>query len=438
MGVPLCKIYTDSAEAFRFLATRGVAIDEKVGAVVAQIIEDVRTRGDAAVLESAQKFDSPKVSSVLATEEEMEQAAVPERDLAAIRTAIKRVRFFHDSQMKALTAGWDASDGLYEWQQQESHGGTTGQRLRPLSKAGIYVPGGKANYPSSVIMNCVPALAAGVKDITITSPAGENGSFSPAVLVAARECGIERLAKVGGAAAIAALAFGTESIPRVDKIAGPGNKFVNEAKRQLWGRVGLDLYAGPSEVCVLVDDSANAKFAAIDWLTQVEHAEDNAGFLVSTSESKLLEVLLAAELHLQTAPRAAIIRAALANYGTAFVAKDIDEALELVNAIAPEHLTVSVREPEKLLGRIENAGCTLLGEFTPESAGDYAIGPSHTLPTSTAARFASPLNVLDFVKVQSVSFLTKADLEEITPAIEAFGTMEGLPTHGYGATVRRL
>ena len=243
--------------------------------------------------------------------------------------------------------------------------------------------------------------------------------------------------KVGGAYAIAALALGTESIKPVDKIVGPGNRFVNEAKRQLWGRVGLDGYAGSSEVCVLADDKANASFAAADLLTQVEHAEDNAGFLVCTSRSKLDEILAEADRQMSGALREGTMRAALAHEGWAIVARDLSEALDLVNWIAPEHLSVATEDPENLLGRIQNAGCVLLGEWTPESAGDYAIGPSHTLPTAGAARFGSPVNVFDFVKVQSVSHLTRSELMELTPVIEAFGEMEGFPTHGHGATIRR-
>jgi histidinol dehydrogenase len=435
----LCRIFRcGENDAFGFLASRSVRTDGGIAQIVAATIGDVQTRGDAALLESARKFDCPTLESILVSEQEIAAARVPEDQLTAIRHAIQRVSRFHRAQLEAVTSGWDAEGSSYSWGIPEANGGSIGQRLRPLASAGIYVPGGKANYPSSVVMNCVPALVAGVKEVAIATPAGADGALSPAVLVAAREIGITKIAKVGGAAAIAAFAFGTESVPRVDKIAGPGNRFVNEAKRQLWGTVGLDLYAGPSEVCVLVGEHAEAEFAVADWLTQVEHAEDNAGFIICPSESKLAEVMAAADRQVAAAPRAATLKAALADFGAAFVSRSLDESVALINAIAPEHLTLAVENAEEVALKVQNAGCILLGELTPESAGDYAIGPSHTLPTSTAARFASPLNVLDFMKLQSVSRLTREDLAGLAQTIETFGQIEGLPAHASGATVRKL
>ena len=299
------------------------------------------------------------------------------------------------------------------------------------------MPGGNAVYPSSVLMNVLPANWAGVARTFVTTPAGRDGALHPAVLVALRLADVTQAFKIGGAAAIAALALGTESVPRVDKIVGPGNRFVNEAKRQLWGQVGLDGYAGPSEVCVLADDEANDEFAAADLLTQVEHAPDNAGFLVCLSRAKLDAILAAAERQLKNAKREETMRAALRDHSLAIVARDLDEALEIVNAVAPEHLTLAVKDPEKAMEKVRNAGCILLGEHTPESAGDYCLGPSHTLPTSGAARWQSPVNVLDFLKVQSVARLSSADLQPLIPTIETLAEVEGFPAHGFGATVRK-
>lgn len=437
-----------------FLRARGVQYEESVSEVVAQTIKDVRTKGDLALLESAQKFDAPQLTQILATQEEIDEA-MPSADYAfAIDHAIERVKVFHERQLNALTKGWQEheyqSPEIRKQEGQARHhypnfrwdwnsapeGSFLGQRLIPLQRVGAYVPGGNANYPSSVVMNVVPAQVAGVNHVTVTTPARADGTLSPAVLYAARYCGVAKVAKVGGAAAIAALALGTESIERVDKIVGPGNRYVNEAKRQLWGSVGLDGYAGPSEVCVLVDETANAKFAAADYLTQIEHAPDNAGFLVSTSEAKANEVLAEIEAQLKSAAREKTMRAAMANEGAVIIVQDISEAFEIINLIAPEHLTMSIQNPEQAMEQVRNAGCILLGEWTPESAGDYCAGPSHTLPTATAARFGSPVNVLDFLKIQSVMKLSQEELGDLAETIEAFGSMEGFPTHGFGATVR--
>lgn len=326
--------------------------------------------------------------------------------------------------------------GNRRWTWQLSNAEKLGQRLQPLSRVGAYVPGGNANYPSSVVMNVVPAQVAGVNHVTVTTPARSDGTLSPAVLYAARYCGVAQIVKVGGAAAVAAMALGTESISPVEKIAGPGNRYVNEAKRQLWGSVGLDGYAGPSEVCVLVDDSTNAKLAATDFLTQIEHAPDNAGFLVSLSDAKAKEVLEEVDRQLAGAPRELTMRQAIAAEGATIVARSLDEACEIVDLIAPEHLSIAMADPTSAMSKIRNAGCILLGEWTPESAGDYCAGPSHTLPTATAARFGSPVNVLDFLKLQSVIELGRDDLSELKTTIEAFGAMEGFPMHAKGATVR--
>ncbi|HEY0866890.1 MAG TPA: histidinol dehydrogenase, partial [Fimbriimonas sp.] len=322
--------------------------------------------------------------------------------------------------------GWDAAPST----------GGLGQRLIPLRTAGVYVPGGNASYPSSVVMNVIPAQCAGVNAVFVTTPARRDGTLHPAVVAALAYCGVAKAFKVGGAAAIAALALGTETVPRVDKIVGPGNRFVNEAKRQLWGTVGLDGYAGPSEVCVLCDASTDARFAAADLLTQIEHAPDNAGFLVCTDGQKIREILAEVDRQATGARREETMRRALENESLAIIARDEAEACEIVNAIAPEHLSIATREPELTMESIFNAGCILLGEWSPESAGDFVAGPSHTLPTSGAARFGNPVNVLDFLKVQSIIRLDRDDLLEMLPTIQAFGEMEGFPTHAQGASIR--
>lgn len=431
------------------LGVRRVIADREVSTVVAELIEDVRTRGDAALLDHACRFDSPEVTSVVVTSAEFDQAeqTVSEEDRAALELAIDRVMRFHEAQVYYLTETMDRHEGgesrfegvpqtSYSWSEETDHGGYLGQRLIPVAAAGVYVPGGRATYPSSVVMNVGPANVAMVPHVSVATPSRRDGSIAPAVLLAARLMHVDQVVRVGGASAVAALALGTESVRRVDVVAGPGNRYVNEAKRQLWGTVGLDGYAGPSEVCVLADATTNARWAAADLLTQVEHAEDNAGFLVCTDEVKAREILVEVDRLVADAPRGHVIEAALQRYGMVFVTRDRQQASEIINAIAPEHLSLAVQDAEDWLPLIENAGCILIGEWTPESAGDFVAGPSHTLPTSRAARFGSPLNVMHFLKFQSVIRLGEGDLAELRPAIERFAQMEDFPAHGQGAAVR--
>ena len=440
---------TQTDDVLATLRGRAVVRDGDTERNVAAIVADVRQRGDAALLDSARRFDAPGMDSIAVTQNDIASGSVEPHVEAALETALRRVKEFHEVQRASIVVGWDSDKGPgrggvsvswnLDWDMDalRSPGSFLGQRLIPVERAGVYVPGGNATYPSSVLMNAVPALVAGTDRVYVTTPAQRDGTLHPAVLVALRLAGVTGAFKVGGAAAIAALALGTETVPRVDKIVGPGNRFVNEAKRQLWGQVGLDGYAGPSEVCVLADDEANDEYAAADLLTQVEHAPDNAGFLVCLSRLKLDAILAHAERQLTRAPREETMRAALRDNGLAIVARDLEQAIDLVNAIAPEHLTLAVREPEKAMESVRNAGCILLGEHTPESAGDYCLGPSHTLPTSGAARWQSPVNVLDFLKVQSVARLTREDLQPLIPTIETLAGVEGFPAHAFGATVRR-
>lgn len=401
------------------LNRRSIPLDETTEQIVKATIADVAERGDAALLDSARKYDAPNLESIHVHEDSIRQAPKFE----ALQTAANRIRAFHDEQARRLQ---DAR----QWSQ---HG--VGQRMIPLQRVGVYVPGGKASYPSSILMNALPAVSAGVQDIVVTTPARHDGTLPDSILRAARLCGITEMIAVGGAAAIAALALGTETIRPVDKIVGPGNRFVNEAKRQLWGRVGLDGYAGPSEVCVLADDSANATFAAADLLTQIEHSEDNAAFLVVLSEAKLDEILHEAERLLVGSQRETTMRAALANESFAIVVSNKEEAVEVIDLIAPEHLTLMTRDAG-LVGQIQNAGCILIGNNTPQSAADWVLGPSHTLPTSRAARFGSPVNVLDFLKVQSVSQIGHEQLESLNEAIQSLGELEGFEMHAKAAALR--
>lgn len=432
------------------LRQQAVSADDELRSTVAQIIDDVRQRGDAALLDAARRFDAPELNSLVVSEAEFDAAerALTEVQHDALQTAINRVMRFHEAQLYYLTETMDAVDlgesrfeGLsrqaYRWLEETDQGGELGQQMRPVRHAGVYVPGGEAAYPSSVYMNVGPANVAMVPKVTVTTPARRDGSVHPAVLVAARHLHVDHVIKVGGAAAVAGLALGTESVSRCDVVVGPGNRYVNEAKRQLWGTVGLDGYAGPSEVCVLFDESANAAWVAADLLTQVEHAADNAGYLVTTSESKLAEVLAAVDDQLRGAPREATMRRALEDFGLAIVARDLAEAVELVNEIAPEHLSLAIESAWDVVDQVENAGCILVGDWTPESSGDYAAGPSHTLPTARAARYGSPVNVMTFMKFQSVVRLSEADLEELVPIVDTLANLEGFPAHARGATIRR-
>ncbi|MBX3117687.1 MAG: histidinol dehydrogenase [Fimbriimonadaceae bacterium] len=449
--------FHEYARARIALSRRGLDRSFAESKAVAKIIEDVRINGLWAVWKYTRRFDAPKlrIRDLVVTEKEIKNAVVSKEHHAAIVHSIERVREFHEAQLKALTKGWQKSgEHIYEWRMPARHGandtGYEGQRLVPIEKIGVYAPGGKASYPSSVIMNAVPALAVGAKEIRIATPPLADGSLHPAILIAARELGISQIIKSGGAAAVAILAHGDNSaytergVPKntgdlwhaVDKIVGPGNKWVNEAKRQLWGLVGFDTYAGPSEVAVVADETANPAWAAADWLSQVEHAEDNFGVLVTWSKDVANAILAEAEKQLKGSPREQVMRTALKDHGIVIIDESRQMALNTASSLAAEHLTLMVENPEEALQSIEHSGCILLGSYTPQSAGDFCSGPSHTLPTSMAARFGSPLNVMEFLRFQSISRLTREDLKELLPTIEAFGEMEGFPQHARGASIR--
>jgi histidinol dehydrogenase len=409
------------------LAARGPKRDAKTEETVANILADVLLRGDAALLDVCRQFDCSNLEELRVTATEIDEAEVaPEVD-AALDHAIRRVTEFHVAQAHEFGLGAGTT---------RTWGAEVGQQIRPLARVGVYVPGGAAAYPSSVLMNVLPAVVAGVGEVIVTTPSRADGTLEPAVLVALRKTGVRTAFKVGGAAAIASLAFGTESVPRVDKIVGPGNRFVNEAKRQVWGRVGLDGYAGPSEVCLVIDDSSDPVLAAADLLTQLEHAPDNAGFLISESPEAIAAVHTELHVRLELEPRREILDAALDRNGRTILVQDRDHALEAVNLLAAEHVTVAVREADTFAVGVVNGGCILIGEFSAESAGDYLAGPSHTLPTAGAARWQSPVNVLDFIKIQSRIALDRAAMAALAEDIRVLAELEGFPAHARGATLR--
>ncbi|MCH8980095.1 MAG: histidinol dehydrogenase [Armatimonadetes bacterium] len=425
----------------RWLDRRPV-FDPALTKTVAEIIAQVGEGGAAAVLQHTRRFDAPAIESLYVVYDLYDLSVLSKEHKATIDEAIERVTDFHELQLETLTegmselpAGWGWRTSAHEDDDGEETG-MAGQRLLPVQSAGIYVPGGKADYPSSVVMNVVPAKVAGVDRIVVATPPREDGSVSPAVVYACQELGVEKVLMAGGASAVAAMALGLEDFPRVDVIAGPGSKYVNEAKRQLWGAVGLDSYAGPSEICVVADDKANVKFAAADFLTQIEHAEDNVGLLVVTSGVTADKIDGEIRKQLQGAKRAETMKKALADNCACVIAGNMGEVQEVVNRFAPEHLALLVEDPTKLAEGIRNAGAIMMGPYTPQSIGDYAEGPSHTLPTSGAARFASPVNVMTFLKFQSVSMLEKKNVELLAPTVAAFGEMEGLPQHAFGTSVR--
>ncbi|MCX6358398.1 MAG: histidinol dehydrogenase [Armatimonadetes bacterium] len=394
-------------------------------AVVSAIIARVRSEGDAALLDLGRRFDCPEMSSLKVTQEEWDAgtASVPAAHRDALELCAGNVRDFHERHRRE---SWIHADGDR----------LVGQMLRPLDAVGVYVPGGTAAYPSTVLMCVIPAKVAGVRRVTVATPCGRSGKLHPLVLLAARIAGADEILLAGGAQAVAALAYGTETAPRVDKIVGPGNVYVNLAKRQLWGRVDMDMLAGPSEVCVLADESANPEFVAADLLVQAEHDADAAAYLITPSPALAQRVQRSVKRQLADLPRRAILEQALAAHGAILVTKDLAEAVDLANACAPEHLALMVEDPLAWLPRVRNAGAILMGPHTPQTVGDYGAGPSHTLPTSGTARFASPLNVDTFVKKTSVIQYSPAALAAIAPALTALAEAEGFGAHAEAVRVR--
>lgn len=395
---------------------------------VADIVAAVKEKGDEALFEYTARFDQVQISSdtIRVTEEEIEEAYqnVDKDLLEVIRKALVNIRAYHEKQRR------------YSWFDSQPDGTLLGQKISALAKVGVYVPGGKAVYPSSVLMNIVPAKVAGVEQIIMTTPPGKDGKVNPSTLVAAKEAGVDVVYKAGGAQAIAALAYGTESIPKVDKIVGPGNIYVALAKKAVYGHVSIDSIAGPSEILVLADETANPRFVAADLLSQAEHDEMASAILVTTSEELAQKVSKQVEEFVAVLSRKAIIQKSLDQYGYILVAETLEEAIDTANAIASEHLELVVNNPFEVMTKIKNAGAIFIGEYSSEPLGDYFAGPNHVLPTNGTAKFFSPLSVDDFIKKSSIVYYSKEALEAVREDIIQFAKAEQLTAHANSIAVR--
>jgi histidinol dehydrogenase len=402
--------------------------DLKVESVVREIISAVRTRGDAALIEYTERFDRRKVSDGLEISLEKCRAALdliePEQR-SALELAAQRVRAYAEHQR------------LESWSYTESDGTMLGQQIMPMDRVGLYVPGGKAAYPSSVLMNAIPARVAGVGELVMVVPT-PDGEVSNMVLAAASIAGVDRVFAIGGAQAIAALAYGTESVPAVDKIVGPGNAYVASAKRTVFGKVGIDMIAGPSEILVICDGNTDPDWIAIDMFSQAEHDEDAQSILVSPDGDFLDRVMASIERLLPEMPRAEIIAASLKGQGALIQVRDMEESIAVANQVAPEHLELSVEDPQAIAGRIRHAGAIFMGRYTAEVLGDYCAGPNHVLPTSRTARFSSPLGVYDFQKRSSLIYCSAQGASELGKSAAVLAHGEGLTAHARSAEVRIL
>lgn len=418
---------TDFETAFAALLSAKREDSPDVDAVVAEIIQDVRARGDAAVIELTAKFDrlelTPDTLAFSADEIAAAVAEVTDEDRAALELAAARIRAYHEKQMPAD----------HEWT--DEAGATLGWRWSAVSAAGLYVPGGLASYPSSVLMNAIPAKVAGVERLAIAVPT-PDGVVNPLVLLAAQLSGVDAIYRVGGAQAIAALAYGTDSIAPVDKITGPGNAFVAAAKRRVFGKVGIDMIAGPSEILVIADKDNDPDWIALDLLSQAEHDESAQSILITDDAAFGRSVAAAVDKRLETLERRAIAGASWRDFGAVITARDLDEAAALSNRIAPEHLELCVADPVALSAKTVHAGAIFLGQYTPEAIGDYVGGPNHVLPTARSARFSSGLSVMDFLKRTTLSQMTPAALRAIGPAAAQLARSESLEAHGLSVTAR--
>ena len=408
------------------ILNRDIRAEADVESVVDAIIADVRARGDEALRDYAKKFDRAELGDLLVSQAEIEEAfaAVGEDFIQTLRMAAANIRHFHEHQVHKDFVVTDTPGVLL------------GQKYTPIERAGVYVPGGTAAYPSTVLMDVIPAKVAGVKEIVMTTPAGPDGKVNPNILAAAAVAGIDRIVKTGGAQAVAALAYGTESVPAVDKIVGPGNIYVATAKRKVFGKVGIDMIAGPSEILVLADGGANPAWVAADLLSQAEHDKLATPVLVTDSEALAEAVQAELERQIPLLPRAAIARESVDTNGKIVVTDDLAKAIEAANLIAPEHLEICTEDPFAVLGSIKNAGSIFLGRNVPEALGDYFAGPNHTLPTSGTARFSSPLGVDDFVKKSSFIYYTKDAIGAVQGRIADFAEREGLHAHAKSVTIR--
>lgn len=395
---------------------------------VQAIVDDVRARGDEALFEYTKKFDGAELSAdnIRVTQAEIQEALsqVDPNLLAVMKKSMKNIREYHEKQKQ------------YSWFDSKPNGTILGQKVTALSSVGVYVPGGKAAYPSSVLMNIIPAEVAGVEKIVMVTPPGKDGKVNPVTLIAAHLAGATEVYKVGGAQAIAALAFGTKSIPRVNKIVGPGNIFVALAKKAVYGHVSIDSIAGPSEILVLADETANPRFVAADLLSQAEHDELASAILVTTSMELAEKVSAEAEAFVQNLSRKAILEKSLENYGYILVADSMEDAIETANAIASEHLEIVTKNPFEVMTKIQNAGAIFMGEYSSEPLGDYFAGPNHVLPTNGTAKFFSPLGVDDFIKKSSIIYYSREALEAVHTDIESFAEAEQLTAHANSVRVR--
>lgn len=407
---------------------RDVADRAEIAARVAQVLASVREKGDQAVCDFTARFEGAKLTpaALRVTGEEIKEAyrRVDGDILAALRLALDNISVFHRRQLQR------------SWFEPEDGGAILGQLVRPLRRAGIYVPGGKASYPSSVLMNAVPAKVAGVKEIAMATPPASDGSVNPYTLVAAAEAGVDEIYKMGGAQAVAALAYGTATIPKVDKITGPGSIYVTLAKQQVYGQVDIDMLAGPSEVLIIADETANPAFAAADLLSQAEHDELASSVLLTPCRDLARKVQEEVERQAPLLSRGEILERSLDCYGAIVITRDLEQAFELANRFAPEHLELMVAEPFSWLSRVENAGAVFLGHHSPEPVGDYLAGPNHILPTGGTARFYSPLGVDAFLKKTSLIAYTEAALEKVGESVIKLAQTEGLSAHANAVRVR--
>ena len=394
--------------------------------IVAEIIANVRKNGDAALYEYCEKFDKAKLTALQVTKEEIEEAvsSVEPKFLEILARAAENIRAFHSRQVRnsfVLT---------------EENGVVLGQKIIPVDRAGLYVPGGTAAYPSTVLMDSIPAKIAGVREVIMVTPPNKEGKVNPVILAAASIAGVDKIFKVGGAQAVAALAYGTESIPKVDKIVGPGNAFVAEAKKQVFGQVSIDMIAGPSEILVVADGASNPKHLAADLLSQAEHDKLASAVLVTDSDALAVAVQAELEVQIPQLERSEIARASIDNNGKIIVAEDLAQAIEIANEIAPEHLELCVDNPFDYLDAIRHAGSIFMGRSCPEALGDYFAGPNHTLPTSGTAKFSSPLSVDDFIKKTQFTYYTAAALDKVAVDVAYFARQEGLTAHARSAVIR--
>lgn len=424
----MIKIYDSSdIESVRNRLSRKASVEDSVIEAVRDIIRGVMNKGDEALFEYTKRFDGFELNAdnIRVTQNEIDAAysVIPDDLLETLKKSAENISAFHELQKR-------------EGYERNLNGAITGRIVLPMQRAGVYVPGGKAAYPSSVLMNIIPAKIAGVEQIIMATPPGKTGAIEPLTLVAAHMAGADMILKIGGAQAVAALAYGTASVPKVDIISGPGNAYVAAAKREVYGVVGIDMIAGPSEVLIIADSSANPAFVAADFLSQAEHDEKAASVLLTPDRALAKRAAAEIERQLQKLPRRNIAAQSVEDYGTIVVTASIDEAFDIANSIAPEHLEILTTNPKFDLQKVKNAGAVFLGEFSPEPLGDYFAGPNHVLPTSGTARFSSPLSVDAFTKSMNYVYYDKQGLADCYQDIDRFAKAEGLTAHAHSATIR--